>query len=83
MNNDFSTDDNAPSPTQSMLRGLSTAQFQQLGMNEIAYIKQIKQGVDQGFAVHAADGTLLTVQNALQNAVILTRQNDLIPVTVH
>jgi hypothetical protein len=76
-------DPHAGSNAQRYFRGMSPDQFQQFGLNEIAYIKPVQQGGAQGFAIHAADGTLLTVQNALVNAIHLTRMNDLVPVTVH
>lgn len=71
------------SPAQRFFRAMTTDQFQQFGLHEIAYIKQVSQGGLPGYAIHAADGTLLTVQNALINAINLTRANDLVPVTVH
>ena len=71
------------SPAQRFFRAMTSDQFQQFGMNEIAYIKPVKQGAAHGFAIHAADGSLITVQNALENAIILTKQHDLVPVTVH
>lgn len=74
---------NSPSPAQVFFRGMTADQFQQFGLHEIAYIKPVSKGAEHGFAIHAADGTLLTIQNALENAIILTRQNDLVPVTVH
>lgn len=66
------------------LRELSTGDFLTLGLNRIAYIRPVmlEEG-GAGWSLHAADGTLLSVQDQFEMAAQLARHNDLAPVTVH
>ena len=65
------------------LRNLTAQDFKNYGIQEIAYIKPVSIKDQKGFAIHAADGTTLTVLDDYDSALTLARHNDLEPVTVH
>lgn len=62
---------------------LSAQDFAAFGLNVIAYIKPALVEDQPVFAIHAADGTPLTVvgDRALADAVV--RQHEMEPFTVH
>lgn len=65
-------------------RGLSARDFLSFGVQAIAYIKPVAAPEGQtAWALHAADGTLLTLQATADMAALLARHNELEPVTVH
>lgn len=59
--------------------------FLALGLAQIAYIKPIRVKGREAWAVHAADGSPLTLLPAEEMNIIMAmiRQNDLEPVSVH
>lgn len=59
--------------------------FLALGLKQVAYIKHIKVKGREAWAVHAADGSPLTLLPAEDMDVIraMIRQNDLEPMIVH
>lgn len=68
---------------------LTPRDFLNVGMDEIAYIRPVvkagKEGrADKtlGFALHAADGTRLSMMDSFESALILARENHLVPVTL-
>lgn len=65
------------------LKSLSVRDFLNLGVKDVAYIRPISIDNRQAYAIHAADGTPLSVLDSLDNAIIVVRDNDLEPVTVH
>jgi len=65
-----------------LLKHLSPQAFQALGMGHVAYVRPVTIQNRRAFALHAADGTALTLVDSLEGAVILARQNDLDPVTL-
>lgn len=66
------------------LRSLSREGLLMLGMNQVAYIRPaVANGDRQVWSLHAADGTLLSIQEQADQAIMLARTNDLAPVTVH
>lgn len=65
------------------LRHLSPADFAALGVHDMAYVKETMVDGNAAFAVHAADGTPLTVMNNRDEAFAVCVQNDLEPVSVH
>lgn len=70
--------------TRNLLKTLSPQNFLMLGMNQIAYIRPARlEDNRQIWAVHAADGTLLSIQEQPDQAILLLRNNDLAPVTLH
>ena len=70
-------------PDAIFLRHLSPRDFATFGMNHIAYVKPVEVKGAKGFAIHAADGTPITVLPRRDDAFAAIRQNDLEPVSVH
>lgn len=68
---------------ETRLRAISSQDFRSLGFGQIAYIKPVNIMNRQAFALHAADGTALTLTDTSESAVALALQNDLDPVTLH
>jgi hypothetical protein len=66
-----------------LLRRISAQDFLSLGTGHIAYIKPVKVLDRQAFALHAADGTALTLTDSNESAMALASQNDLDTVTLH
>lgn len=54
-----------------------------LGMNQIAFIKTIREENGEHFVVHAADGTAVRLFPSRELAELAIRQNDLQPVSLH
>lgn len=65
-----------------LLRNLSTQAFLTFGVNQIAYVRSVNVNGQTAYALHAADGSALTVIDSLDGAVMAARQNDLEPVTL-
>ena len=68
---------------ENFLRRLSTRDFKTMGMNQMAYIREVKVDGQLSFAVHAADGTQLAVNDSAELAMASVLNNDMYPVTVH
>jgi hypothetical protein len=62
---------------------MSSAAFAAYGMQEVAYVKAITVDEKVGYAIHAADGTPLTVAPNRDTALAIVRQNDLEPLSAH
>lgn len=69
--------------TETYLRHLSSKELAALGMDHMAYIKAVLHNGNTSYAIHAADGTPLTVMGELETAIAAIRQHDLEPVRVH
>ena len=65
------------------IRHMSTAQLAQLGMQQIAYVKPVVLNGEQGFAIHAADGTPMALAGNLELAVAAIVQHEMVPAQVH
>jgi len=65
------------------LRHISAQEFVHLGMQDLAYIKEVEVNGEHGFAIHAADGTQMAVIRDRDVAVAAVRQHDLEPLSVH
>lgn len=65
-----------------VLRAISAQDFLSLGTGHIAYIKPVQVMNRTAFALHAADGTAITLTDTSESAWALARQNDLDPVTL-
>jgi hypothetical protein len=65
------------------LRQLSPQDFAAFGLNVIAYVKPALVDDNPMFAIHAADGTPLTVVSDLAVAQAVIRQHEMEPATVH
>ncbi len=62
---------------------MSASDFAAYGVQQIAYVKPVEVEGKPGFAVHAADGTPLTMLPDRDVAFAVVRQNDLEPVSTH
>lgn len=62
---------------------LSAQDFRNFGVQQIAYIRPVLVQDKTAYAIHAADGTPLSVMDTHDTAVIAVRHNDLEPFTVH
>lgn len=54
-----------------------------LGIGEVAYVRNVEVNGEPAFAVHGADGRPLVVAANREVAFAVTRQNDLEPLSVH
>ena len=68
-----------------ILKQLTAQDFLDVGLDQVAYIKQIESGSEAiaHYAVHAADGSQLSVMDSYDTAIAAVRMNDLFPVTLH
>ena len=65
------------------LRTISSQDFLNFGMHHVAYVKPVHIEGEQVFAIHAADGTPLSVMNSLDDAILAVKENDLEAVNLH
>jgi hypothetical protein len=65
------------------IRHISTAQLAQLGMQQIAYVKQVTVNGTACFAIHAADGTPMAVAGDRDVALAAIVQHEMVPAQVH
>ena len=66
-----------------MKKGLSANDLGRFGLEDIAYIKTVTLNGQKFHAIHAADGTPLTVVNERDLAFATVRQHDMQPSSVH
>ncbi len=69
--------------TIEQMRLMSANDLAMLGMQHIAYVKQVEVDGNPGFAIHAADGTQMALLGDRDIAFAVVRQNELEPVSVH
>lgn len=60
-----------------LLRGLSASDFLNFGIQDVAYVKEVKLEGKPTFAIHAADGTPLSLVESKEEAIELIKDNDL------
>ena len=65
------------------IRHMSSRELALFGMQDLAYVKQVLVNGVSAFAVHAADGTQITVLPDREIALATVRQHDLEPLSVH
>ena len=65
------------------LKNMTSRDFLTLGIHQIAYIRPIIVQNRQAYAIHAADGTPLSVMDNFNTAVAMIHHNDLEAITVH
>lgn len=65
-----------------LLRNLSSQAFLTFGVNQIAYIRAIREGGEVAYGLYAADGSELALIDSFNGAIMAARQNDLEPVTL-
>lgn len=54
-----------------------------LGLNQIAFIKPVREDGAEAYVVHSADGTAVRLFPTRELAELAVRQNDLHPLSVH
>ena len=77
------SDDQAVSAVIMDIRHISAAQLAQLGMQQVAYVKQVEVDGNQGFAIHAADGTPMAVAGDREVAIAAILEHEMVPAHVH
>jgi hypothetical protein len=65
------------------IRHISAQELAVLGMQDMAYVKQVMVDGVCGCAIHAADGTQVALVADRDLAFAIVRQNELEPVSVH
>lgn len=65
------------------LRNISVQDFQSFGVEQVAYLKPVTVENRKAYALYAADGRLLTLQDTADLALMVARHNGLEPVVVH
>lgn len=67
-----------------LLKKLTHKDFLDIGLHQVAYIKRVDDDEEKGgYAVHAADGSQISVMQSYDMAMATIKVNDLFPVTVH
>ncbi|MDP9127315.1 MAG: DUF1150 domain-containing protein [Pseudomonadota bacterium] len=64
-------------------KGLTAHDLGRFGLEDIAYVKTVTLNGQKFHAIHAADGTPLTVVNERDLAFATVRQHDMQPSSVH
>jgi hypothetical protein len=65
------------------IRHLTEEQLAQLGLSQIAYVRQVVVDGTTGFAIHAADGTPMALAGDRDVAVAAILQHEMLPAWVH
>jgi hypothetical protein len=65
------------------LKNISQRDLLNFGVREVAYIRSINLPDRMAYAIHAADGTPLSVMDTIDQAMVALRNNDLERVSVH
>lgn len=73
----------AGEPVMMNIRQLSPQQLMQLGVSQIAYVKQVDTEAGVAFAIHAADGTPMAIAADQEVAFAAIRQHEMLPALVH
>ena len=63
---------------------MSPTDFEMLGMDHVAYVKEVSDGTSRKFAVYAANGAEIALMEADRDVTFAAvRQNHMEPVSVH
>jgi hypothetical protein len=65
------------------IRHISADQLAQLGMQQVAYVKPVVVNGEQGFAIHAADGTPMAVAGDREVAIAAILDHEMVPAQLH
>jgi len=76
-------DDKVPAGAMMDIRHISVEQLAKLGMAQIAYVKPVIVDGEQGFAIHAADGTSMAVAGDRDVAIAAIIQHEMVPAQIH
>jgi len=68
---------------KNILENLSTQDFKAFGLHQISYIRRVEDKEEKKFIVCGADGEEICMTNSVETALVMSRQNDLEPVTCH
>jgi hypothetical protein len=71
------------STASEILKNLTSRDFLTLGIHNVAYVKPVMVENRTAYAIHAADGTPLSVMSDMSAALGLILNNELEPVTLH
>ncbi len=79
------THDASGTQGRDILKEMTPCDFLKIGIDEIAYVRPMSvRGVEKKvYAIHAADGTQLSVMETLDLARATLAHNDLMQVTLH
>jgi hypothetical protein len=67
-----------------LLKSLTIQDFKKVGLDQIAYIREVDMPNDEGhFSIHAADGSQISIMDSYDMALVAVRMSDLHAVTVH
>jgi len=80
---DYSSDNTKANKNEMVLMDSALHDLANLGIGEVAYIRNVEVDGEPAFAVHGADGRPLAVTTDRDVAFAVTRQNDLEPLSVH
>jgi len=70
-------DTNQAKPAARNARTLSSSDFLQLGMDRVVYIKPVEIEGSRAYAIRAADGTTLGVEDSFDHAIGAIQNSDL------
>jgi hypothetical protein len=62
---------------------MSQADFAAWGVPEVAFIKRVVVDQEEGWSIHAADGTQMGLAPSREIAFAAVRQHELEPLSVH
>jgi hypothetical protein len=74
---------NIPASQNQKPRSLSRQDFNAFGLEDLAYVKSVDIEGQKFHAIHAADGTPLTIINGRDLAFATVRQHEMEPLSVH
>jgi hypothetical protein len=69
--------------TIEQMRHMSATDLAMLGMQDLAYVKQVEVDGAASYAIHAADGTQMALIGNRDVAFAVVRQHEMEPVSVH
>lgn len=72
-----------PVKNTELKKTISTQDFNSFGLEDLAYVKTVDVEGQRLHAIHAADGTPLTIINSRDLAFATVRQHEMEPVSVH
>ena len=75
-------DSNLAEPRE-LLKNLSSQDFLNFGLDQVAYIRPVEVDGEEVFAIHRADGTPISIAETMDGAFISARHNDLEPLAVN
>lgn len=66
-----------------VLKKLSTQDFLNFGVEQVAYVRPVVIDGEHVFAIHRADGTPISIAENMEEAMVSARYNDLEPLAVN